>query len=53
LCLEGLEKRYSKPTSKAYERLNYELGIIREMGYAGYFLIVWDLFVLPEVREYM
>lgn len=42
LCLEGLEKRYSKPTSKAYERLNYELGIIREMGYAGYFLIVWD-----------
>jgi len=24
------------------ERLNYELGIIKTMGYSGYFLIVWD-----------
>ena len=24
------------------ERLNYELGIIHQMKYDGYFLIVWD-----------
>ncbi|MGI6225029.1 MAG: DNA polymerase III subunit alpha [Peptococcales bacterium] len=42
LCLEGLKRRYDRPTSQAYERLSYELGIIKEMGYAGYFLIVWD-----------
>ncbi|MCL5996150.1 MAG: DNA polymerase III subunit alpha [Chloroflexi bacterium] len=29
--------------SKLRERLNYELGIIIEMGFATYFLIVWDL----------
>lgn len=42
LCMEGLKKRYGNPTPQAYQRLDYELKIIKQMGYAGYFLIVWD-----------
>ncbi len=42
LCLEGLEERYGTPTAEHLERLEYELGIINSMGYASYFLIVWD-----------
>jgi len=42
LCQEGLKKRYSSVSKEILERLNYELDIISSMGYAGYFLIVWD-----------
>lgn len=42
LCLKGLEKRYTNPTPELYERLDYELGVIKEMGFIDYFLIVWD-----------
>lgn len=42
LCFEGLEKCYQPVTEELKERLNYELGIIQEMGYVDYFLIVWD-----------
>ncbi len=41
LCLEGLKKRnILTDTYKA--RLEVELGIINKMGFAPYFLIVWD-----------
>ncbi len=45
LCEAGLERRYgSRADDKVIrERLNYELGIIHEMGFDAYFLIVWDL----------
>jgi DNA polymerase-3 subunit alpha len=45
LCEEGLQKRYGTRASEAAirERLEYELGIIHEMGFDTYFLIVWDL----------
>ncbi len=42
LCREGLTKRYAKLTSEIQARLDYELGVIEQMGFAGYFLIVWD-----------
>ncbi|MFZ5943215.1 MAG: DNA polymerase III subunit alpha [Bacillota bacterium] len=42
LCLIGLQQRYGEPAPEAYERLKFELQIINQMGYAGYFLIVWD-----------
>jgi len=42
LAREGLTKRYGEITPEIEERLNYELGVIRQTGYAGYFLIVWD-----------
>ncbi len=42
LCYEGLNKRYEVPSEKARERLEFELNVIRSMGYVDYFLIVWD-----------
>jgi len=43
LCLEGAQKRYGKITEVVRERLSFELGVIKEMNFPGYFLIVWDL----------
>lgn len=42
LCNEGLERRYGDKADSLRERLDYELNVIREMGYVDYFLIVWD-----------
>lgn len=39
----GLSKRYPHGLTKSIvERVEYELGIIEKMGYAGYFVVVWD-----------
>jgi DNA polymerase III subunit alpha len=42
LCEKGLQKRYRSVTPELNERLKFELKTIREMGFADYFLIVWD-----------
>ena len=42
LCNEGLVKRYGDHAEDYRERLDYELGVIKKMGYVDYFLIVWD-----------
>ena len=42
LCFEGLERRYGDRAEELKTRLEYELGVIRSMGYVDYFLIVWD-----------
>ena len=42
LCDQGLHKRYDTVTPELTERLKFELKTIREMGFADYFLIVWD-----------
>ncbi|HSI98125.1 MAG TPA: DNA polymerase III subunit alpha, partial [Gaiellaceae bacterium] len=42
LCERGLVRRYGKATPELTERLRFELKTIREMGFADYFLIVWD-----------
>jgi len=42
LAEEGLRKRYETPSPEAVERLNRELEVIKKMGFAGYFLVVWD-----------
>ena len=40
---EGLRARYGDPPpAEAVERLEFELGVIEEMGFSSYFLIVWD-----------
>jgi DNA polymerase-3 subunit alpha len=41
-CQAGLARRYGTVTPELQERLDYELGVITSMGYAGYFLIVAD-----------
>jgi DNA polymerase-3 subunit alpha len=42
LCEKGLVRRYGKTTPELQERLRFELKTIKEMGFADYFLIVWD-----------
>jgi DNA polymerase-3 subunit alpha len=42
LCEKGLLKRYGKTTPELQQRLRFELKTIKEMGFADYFLIVWD-----------
>lgn len=42
LCDQGLKKRYAKVTDEHTRRLAHELNIINKMGFASYFLIVWD-----------
>ena len=42
LCYEGLERRYPGDDPTIRERLEYELSVIKRMGYVDYFLIVWD-----------
>ena len=43
LAVAGAQDRYGDPLPEAVrERLDYELGVIKGTGYAGYFLITWD-----------
>jgi len=42
LCLKGLEEREISDKKKARERLEYELSVIKQTGFASYFLIVRD-----------
>lgn len=42
LVEEGFAKRYAADDAVARERLEYEIGVITQMGYVDYFLIVWD-----------
>jgi DNA polymerase-3 subunit alpha len=44
LAYEGARKRYGSGLDRAVEeRLEYELGVIANMGFSAYFLVVWDL----------
>ncbi|MGI6014009.1 MAG: DNA polymerase III subunit alpha [Oscillospiraceae bacterium] len=42
LCLQGFAKRYGEGTDKLKQQLEYELNMIRTMGFTDYFLIVSD-----------
>jgi DNA polymerase-3 subunit alpha len=43
LAQEGLEKKLGRNVPDSYrKRLSHEIGTIEEMGFAPYFLIVWD-----------
>ena len=42
ICYEGLKKRYPLDEKELRPRLEYELKVIKDMGYVEYFLIVWD-----------
>ena len=43
IAAEGLRARYGDPLpAEAVERMEFELGVIEEMGFPSYFLIVWD-----------
>ncbi len=42
LAFEGALRKYGEINQEIEDRLNYELGVIDECGFNGYFLIVWD-----------
>src|SRR5207244_2114345 len=48
LCEKGLQKRYETVTPELTERLRFELKTIKEMGFADYFLIVWDFIAFAK-----
>ena len=44
LTIEGAKERYGHaPGPEALERVEFELGVIKAMGFSAYFLVVWDL----------
>jgi DNA polymerase-3 subunit alpha len=49
-CAQGLAWRYGEVTPALQQRLEYELGVITSMGYAGYFLIVADFIRFARER---
>ncbi|MDQ0362916.1 DNA polymerase III subunit alpha [Breznakia pachnodae] len=52
LCKQGLKKRLDgKVTNEYAERLNYELSVIAKMGYADYFLIVYDFIRFAKSKD--
>ncbi len=42
LCQEGMTERYPDDDGTLKKRMEYELSIIKDMGFVDYFLIVWD-----------
>ena len=50
LCDDG---RYPEDDGTLRERLDYELGIIKRMGYVDYFLIVWDFINYAKSNDIM
>ena len=52
LCWEGLERRYGPDVPEANkERLRYEIGVIKSMGYTNYYLIVYDFINYAKSRD--
>jgi DNA polymerase III subunit alpha len=49
LCEDGFKRRYPDPPAGHHERLEYELSIIKQVGFSGYFLIVADF--VTEARR--
>ena len=60
LCTDGLKERYGDENAPAgktgqtlRERLDYELSVIKTMGYVDYFLIVWDFINYAKSNQIM
>ncbi len=50
LCFQGAKERFGEEIpQEVKERLEHELQVIEKMGFAGYFLIIWD--VINAARE--
>ncbi len=50
LAEEGLHKKFKKITPEIEERFRYEVKVIKDMGYSGYFLIVQDFINAAKKR---
>jgi len=53
LCQDGMARRYPDDDGTLQKRLQYELGVIHNMGYVDYFLIVWDFIHFARSHDIM
>ena len=53
MCEKGLNERYEKVTTELKERLEYEIGVIEQMGFVEYFLIVADFIGYAKDHDIM
>jgi len=53
LTFEGAKRKYGEITQDIIDRLELELGIIKDMGFAGYFLIVQDFIAAAKQLNVM
>lgn len=51
ICQQGVTARYTHVTPEIQQRLAYELSVIGQMGYADYFLIVWDFMQYAHANQ--
>ncbi len=52
LCEEQLSYRYRRLVPQVRQRLEHELQIISELGFASYFLINWDIVRYAQFRQF-
>ena len=50
-CLAGAKERYGELTETIQERLDYEISVIRKLGFVSYFLITQDFIVEAKRRS--
>ncbi|MCE5189481.1 MAG: DNA polymerase III subunit alpha [Eubacteriales bacterium] len=53
LCRAGMTKKLPEADAEALARLDYELGVIKQMGFVDYFLIVWDFIHYAKLHGIM
>jgi len=53
LCYEGAKNKFKKVDAHITKRLDYELSVIEKMGFATYFLIVWDFVNYAKSNQIM
>lgn len=52
LCRDGLERRYpGRVTEALRDRLEYEISVVKKMGYTNYYLIVYDFINYAKSRD--
>ena len=52
LCWDGLERRYpGRVTRELRDRLEYEIDVVKKMGYTNYYLIVYDFINYAKSRD--
>jgi len=51
LALRGAENKFSNVTKEVMDRIDFELNVIKDMGFAGYFLITQDFIGAARDRD--
>ncbi len=50
LCVEGMHKRFERPSDEVKARLEFELDVVDKTQFADYFLVCWDIFNFVNKR---